>query len=94
MLTYNSEGWTILKSDDMTAEPRQEENSSLYSLGLQNEFRHSEGIEHTVSDGVHRKLQSKLQKPCPAQQSHSKFSVTNQLDEDLWGDHTNDGVRP
>jgi hypothetical protein len=30
---------------------------------------------------------------CTAQKSHSKFSITNQNDEDLWSDPKNAGTR-
>jgi hypothetical protein len=31
---------------------------------------------------------------CPTQEAHSKFSVTNQKDEDLWEEPSNTGTRP
>jgi len=35
-----------------------------------------------------------MQFECPAEESRSRFSITSQMDEDLWEDPSNADTRP
>jgi hypothetical protein len=58
-------------------------------------MRHNEGIKrYNISQKIADLLGKTILIKCSTQESHSKFSVTNQKDKDLWEEPSNSKMRP